>query len=122
MANMPIQTWRLIKPAICTGRRFWEVISAVAPYSSYLLQVTVGFILFSIALPAARTEANHTKVLLWMLRAICMARRFRGGLGVWEGGAGELSNWQKGGRLWFMASPGGMMGPGLVARRRFGDK
>src|SRR5437763_16405697 len=49
----PIRTRRLTKPAICTGRRCWEVISAVAQYFGYLLQVTVGFTLSSIALPAA---------------------------------------------------------------------
>src|SRR2546430_14928403 len=96
MANMPIQTWRLIKPAICTGRRFWEVISAVAPYSSYLLQGTVGFILFSIALPAARTEANHTKVVLWRLRAICIARRDDGGFGGVDEGGGARAKWADG--------------------------
>src|SRR2546421_12437909 len=120
MANMPIQTWRLIKPAICTGRRFWEVISAVAPYSSYLLQVTVGFILFSIALPAARTEANHTKVLLWMLRAICMARRVTGAFGVAKVGGGAPYSWQMGSSMVLSPSSEGSMGPGLGPGLTFG--
>src|SRR5882724_10674133 len=75
MANMRIQTWRLIKPEICTAPRCSEVISAVEPYSSCLLQVTVWFIPCSIALPVAQTEANHTKVSPWMLRQ-----------SVWHGG------------------------------------
>src|SRR4051794_32502385 len=87
MANMPIRTWRLTKPAICTGRRCWEVISAVAQYSSCLLQVTVEFTLFSIALLAARMEANRIKELLWMLRAIC-STAVTGGSGSCEGGCG----------------------------------
>jgi hypothetical protein len=63
-------------------------ISAVAPYSSCLLQVTVGFIPFSIALPAEKMEASHTKVLPWMLRVICMARLLPVGPVVARVGAG----------------------------------
>jgi hypothetical protein len=44
---------------------------------SCLLQITDGFIPFSIALLAEKMEASHIKVLPSMLKVICMVRRLQ---------------------------------------------
>ena len=64
----------------------------MAPYSSCLLRVMVGFIPCSIALRVAQMEANHTKVSPLDAEGNLYGTAVTGGSGSCEGGCGVLTS------------------------------